>query len=82
MIKFSTQWDPSEKKYDAAIFGGGYAGMSAALELRAQRKKVIIIERRGTLGWETVTAFQADLRESDTRLSSELGRRLGDNLSG
>ncbi len=76
-MKFSTQWNPFEMEYDVAIFGGGFCGVGAALSAAAEGRRVLLIERRSTLGWETTWAFQCSLPESE----SSTGERLRSGLA-
>ena len=77
-MKFSTQWNPFEMEYDVAIFGGGYCGVAAALTAAAEGRKVLLIERRSTLGWETTWAFQCSLPESESSTGERLRSRLAE----
>ncbi len=42
--------------YDVVIIGGGFAGVTAARELRKQGQRVLILEARDRLGGRTCTA--------------------------
>ncbi len=43
--------------FDVAIVGGGYAGFAAALRLSALGQRVLLVDRRGDLVWESGRAF-------------------------
>jgi monoamine oxidase len=50
----------TQKVYDVLIVGGGFAGVTAARELRHQRKSVLLLEARDRLGgrtWFKANAF-------------------------
>ncbi|MBC9867726.1 MAG: FAD-dependent oxidoreductase [Opitutae bacterium] len=75
-MKYSTEWDPFGMEYDVAVFGGGLSGVAAALTAAEKGQRVLLVERRSALGWETTCAFQCDLPEGD----SPTVRRLRDRL--
>lgn len=75
-MKYSTEWNPFGMEYDVAVFGGGLSGSAAALTAAEKGQRVLLVERRSALGWETTRAFQCDLPESD----SSTVRRLRDRL--
>ena len=65
-MKYSTEWDPFGMEYDVAVFGGGLSGVAAALTAAEKGHRVLLVERRSALGWETTCAFQCDLPEGDS----------------
>ncbi|MET9804801.1 FAD-dependent oxidoreductase [Streptomyces sp. NPDC006368] len=48
--------DGEEAAYDVIVIGAGYAGVTAARELRAKGKRVLILEARGRIGGRTWTS--------------------------
>ncbi|MEI7437811.1 MAG: FAD-dependent oxidoreductase, partial [bacterium] len=44
--------------FDVGVFGAGYAGFAAAMELAASGKSVFLADLRGDLLWESGRAFQ------------------------
>ena len=65
-----------EDVYDVVIFGGGYAGFAAAKRLQAQAKRVLLVERRAALLWESGWAFATQTGESKDPLWGEWMREL------
>ena len=47
--------------YDAAVLGGGLCGFAAARRLARGGARVLLAERRPTLGWEATWAFHLEL---------------------
>ena len=58
----------NDRIFDMAVFGGGLAGTSCALTAVRKGKRVLLIDRRPTLCWESTWACQLDFAgiESDT----------------
>ena len=75
-MKYSAEWDPFGMEYDVAVFGGGFSGVAAALTVAEEGHRVLLVERRSALGWETTCAFQCELPEGE----SPTARRLRDRL--
>lgn len=57
----TTHPDPFSNTWDAAIIGGGFAGLAAASRLTAAGRRVLIIERRAALAWECAWANRQEL---------------------
>jgi len=55
-----------ETVHDVAIFGGGYAGFAAARALVAQKRSVLLIDRRAALLAESGWAFEARAGHSES----------------
>jgi len=55
-----------ETVHDVAIFGGGYAGFAAAQALVAQKRKVLLIDRRAALLAESGWSFENRAGHSDS----------------
>ena len=53
-----------ENLYDIAVVGGGLCGFSCAVKAAWDGKKVLLVERRPALGWETTWACQLDFHEA------------------
>ena len=66
-----------ENLYDIAVIGGGLCGLASAIKAAWNGKKVLIVERRPALGWESTWAFQLDFDGA----SSTVARRITDELS-
>ena len=66
-----------EQFYDIAVIGGGLCGFASALKAAWNGKKVILVERRPVLGWESTWAFQLNFDGTD----STVARRIKDELS-
>ena len=67
---------PFKTVYDAAVFGGGLCGVSAALNLAGRGRKVILVERRPQPGWEVTSAFECVFGESSCRTAVKIKKRL------
>ena len=75
---------PSDKKFisvfaqfhDAVVFGAGYAGVAAALALAEGGRRVLLVDARGDVLWESGRAFQCETGE----WTPEFGR-LSDCMS-
>ena len=63
--------------YDIAVIGGGLCGFASAVKAAQNGKKVLLVERRPALGWESTWACQLDFDGA----SSSIARRIGDELS-
>ncbi len=72
---------PSSRQYDVAISGGGLTGLAAGISLAESGHKVVIVERRGTLGWEIGRARRVHLRLDDAKDYSPLAARLTEELT-
>lgn len=46
--------------HDAVVFGAGYAGVAAALELAHGGRRVLLVDARGDVLWESGRAFRCD----------------------
>lgn len=62
--------------FDVVVFGGGYAGVAAALERRAHGDRVLLITAAGDLLWESGQAFARDVGSSDHASWGELVARV------
>lgn len=81
----------TEQTYDVVILGGGGAGMATAIEAAKNGASVVIVEKAGAVGGDTVlsgsfngagTRFQKDLNIPDTsEVLFEDIMKGGDNLS-
>ncbi|HOJ31303.1 MAG TPA: FAD-dependent oxidoreductase [bacterium] len=69
-----------DKSYDIVVVGGGLSGIGYAIAA-ASGKKVLVIERRSSLGWEVSTAFSSEfngkLSKTGKILKKELESRHG-----
>ena len=52
-----------EKEYEVAVIGGGLCGVAAALSVAEQGRRVLLVEKRASLGWEITSAFELDLKD-------------------
>jgi phytoene dehydrogenase-like protein len=43
-----------EELYDTTVIGGGFCGFACAVRAAWDGKKVLLVERRPALGWESV----------------------------
>lgn len=50
-----------EKEYEVVVIGGGLSGITAALSVAEHGRKVLLVEKRASLGWEITSAFELDL---------------------
>ncbi|WP_166866819.1 FAD-dependent oxidoreductase [Salinibacterium sp. ZJ70] len=50
--------------FDTVVFGGGYAGVAAALERRSVGDRVLLVATRGDILWESGQAFAREIGES------------------
>ena len=66
-----------DNTYDIAVIGGGLCGFAAAIRSADSGKKVLLVEKRPTLGWESTWACQLDFDTAD----SHVMRRIMDELS-
>ncbi len=64
------------KVYDVAIIGGGLCGVACAIKLAYEGKKVIIIERRPALGWESTYACQLDFSGTCNTVAQSIVEKL------
>ncbi len=67
---------PYDKIYDAVIFGAGYTGLGAALELSASGKDVLLVDYRASVAWESSFAYNAELAPGISRYADILRRKL------
>jgi len=65
-----------DKHYDAVILGGGLCGIGAGLAMAGSGKKVLIVERRSSTGWEVTSAFNCTLEASVSPAAEMLEKRL------
>lgn len=56
----STAWGEGSNTYDVVVIGGGFAGVSAARELRHAGLRTLLLEARNRLGGRTFTARLGD----------------------
>jgi len=68
--------NPFETLYDAAIFGGGLSGISAAVNLALAGKKIILVERRAQPGWEVTSAFNCAFAKSECSTAEKIRKEL------
>ncbi|HIE26108.1 TPA: FAD-dependent oxidoreductase [Candidatus Poribacteria bacterium] len=66
-----------EDLYDIVVIGGGLCGFASAIKAAWNGRKVLLVERRPALGWESTWAFQLDFDGAD----STVARRIKDELS-
>ncbi|UCC23395.1 MAG: FAD-dependent oxidoreductase, partial [Planctomycetota bacterium] len=57
-VAFQSTYMPVINKCDVLIVGGGFAGVSAALEFARAGKKVVLVERRIYLGREMTSTYR------------------------
>ncbi len=67
--------------YDIAIIGGGLCGIACAIKSAYNGKRVIVIERRPALGWESTYACQLDFSGVGNTVAQNIVRRLN-NVGG
>lgn len=65
-----------KNEYDVAVIGGGLCGFACALKAAQNGKKVLLVERRPALGWESTWAFQLDFDKAN----STVARGIKDEL--
>jgi hypothetical protein len=65
-----------DKIYDAVIFGGGFCGLGAALELSAAGRSVLIVEPRASIGWEATWAYNLELERGISKYADVLLDRM------
>ena len=69
-----------ENSYDIAVIGGGLCGFTSAIKAAQLGKKVLLVERRPALGWESTWACQLDFDGANStvacRITDEL-RKVG-----
>ena len=68
--------DPFAIYWDAAIIGGGMAGLAAATLLARSGQRVLLVERRAALAWECGWCNWQDLGKSDAPGWNDWCRRL------
>ena len=61
-----------EKLYDIAVIGGGLCGFASAVKASQNGKKVLLVERRPALGWESTWAWQLDFDGADSEVASSI----------
>ncbi len=66
-----------EDSYDIAVIGGGLCGFACAVKAAWSGKKVLLVERRPVLGWESTWACQLDFDGAN----STVARRITDDLN-
>jgi len=66
-----------EELHDMAVVGGGLCGFACAVKAAWSGKKVLLVERRPALGWESTWACQLDFGGAD----STIVRHIVDELS-
>ncbi|MGF1633164.1 MAG: FAD-dependent oxidoreductase [Phycisphaerae bacterium] len=67
---------PFDTHYDAAVLGGGLAGLTAALTLADAGRRVLLVEPRPLLGWEVTSAFHCTLRRGASPAARVVHRAL------
>ena len=85
-MKTEISYEKSIKIYDRAdiiVAGGGPSGVAAAVAAARQGKKVILLERSGTLGGSSILAMVAELMNFDDGvkfISNGIGREIFERL--
>jgi len=65
-----------EKMYDIAVIGGGLCGFASAVKAAWNGKKVILVEKRPVLGWESTWAFQLDFEGTNSTVACKIKDEL------
>ncbi len=68
--------DPFTINWDAAVIGGGIAGLAAATLLAGSGQRILLIERRAALAWECGWSNWQDMGETDAPGWSDWCKRL------
>ena len=63
--------------HDVVVFGGGYAGLAAAVALRRAGRQVLLVERRAALAWESAWGFVPDVGDCADALWNDWMGMLG-----
>jgi flavin-dependent dehydrogenase len=71
-----------ESLYDIVVAGGGLCGFACAIKAAQRGKKVLLVESRPALGWESTWACQLDFGGVGTGLkpAPTVARRITDEL--
>jgi flavin-dependent dehydrogenase len=65
-----------EKLYDTTVIGGGLCGFACAVRAAWEGKKVLLVERRPALGWESTWACQLGFDGADSGVAGRIADEL------
>jgi flavin-dependent dehydrogenase len=75
-VAFQRVYVPVINKCDVVIVGGGFAGVSAALEFAGAGKKVVLVERRIYLGREMTSTYRPWIKLDENTAAENLPEAL------
>ncbi len=62
--------------YNVAVIGGGLSGFACAIESAQRGKKVLLVEKRPALGWESTWACQLDFAGVNSTIAQSVVDKL------
>ncbi len=81
-------YDVFDRKWDVAVAGGGLIGWAAAVTAARAGKRVVLVCRRSSLGWEISAALdvwliadRSPLADEDRRRAAKIGAAAGDQIA-